>query len=230
MTALLTLLALGRGEAIEPFLQPDFRDASFRAKIVDKDYDALEGISKDFAQGYRLGDLTVRLKEPFKVRADARSEDSQVSLIVNGLVRAYKLPHLKPIKMDLSKRPGNRQTALDFGLLTPSLFSDLFDSKFVRRDESGKAVFDLSYKPVFDDKTRYRIYLDPKTKTLSKREWFDRTGVLKATFTFDRPIQENGAAMPTEVTVTNSAGEVGGRTRYEDVKLNRGIPDSVFAI
>ena len=230
MTTILAFVTLSQGESIEPFLQPGFRDASFRAKIVDKDYDALDAISKDFAQGYRLGDLTIQLKEPYKIRADAQSDDSKVSLIVNGLVRAYKLPHLKPIRMDLGKRPGNRQTALDFGLLTPSLFKDLFDAKFVRREVSGQPVFDLTYKPAFDDATRYRIWLDPKTRTVAKREWYSRTGELRATFVFESPLQSNGASIPTAMTVMNAGGKVAGRTRYENVRLNRGIPDSVFEI
>ena len=230
MLTFLVPLVWSQGESIASFLQPEFRDASFRARIIDKDYEALDAISKDFAQGYRLGDLTIRLKEPYKVRADARSDDSQVSLIVNGLVRAYKIPHLKPIKMDLSKRPGNRQTVLDFGLLTPSLFDDLFDAKSVRREASGQSVFDLTYKPAFADATRYRVWLDPKTRTIAKREWYSRTGELRATFVFEKPVLRDGAAIPTEITVRNAAGEIAARTRYEDVRLNKGIPDGVFTL
>ena len=230
MIPILALVALAKGDEIADYVQTVFRDAAFRAKIVDKDLGALESISRDFGQGYRLGDLDVRLKEPFKVRADAKVEDSSASFVVNGLVRAYKLPHLKPFKLDLAKRPGNRQTVMEFGVLTPSLFTDLFDARFVRREPLGQAVFDLTFKPVYEDATRHRVWIDPKTRTLAKREWYDRKGRLMAVFLFENPRSEAGASLPTRMTVTNAEGKKAGVTLYDRIRLNRGIDDAVFAI
>ena len=233
MTTILALAALApavQSPRIDAYIQPNFHDASFIAKVVKKDQDELKKINDDFGQGYRFNSTTVRLKEPFKVRLDANVEDTTVSYIVNGTRNRIRVPRLKiDKKEDLSNDPGRRQTLMDFGILTPSLFNGLFDAKFVRMDRAtGDAVFDLTYEPRFHDKTRYRVWIDAEKKYVTKREWYHRKGRMVATFIYEAPVTENGATMPSRLTVKNGDDVVAGITRYDGVRLNTGIADDVF--
>lgn len=234
MTTILALAALAHApsENIAAYVQPNFRDAAFTAKVIQKDENQLKKINDDFGQGYRFTSTNVRIKEPYKLRLDANVEDTKVSYVVNGLYRHFKIPRLHiDHKDNLSTKPGSRQTTMDFGVLTPSLFADFLDAKFVRIDRAtGNAVFDLTYKPVFNDKTRYRVWLDPEKRYVTKREWYHRKGRFEATFLYDAPITQNGATMPTKLTVKNADDAVAGVTRYDDVRLDQGISDEVFGV
>lgn len=232
MTTLLALAALQTSQNISAYVQSGFRDAAFTAKVLQKDQRELEKINDDFGQGYKFSTTNVRLKEPFKLRLDANVEDTTVSYIVNGTSRRIRVPRLKVnVKQDLSKEPGKRQTAMDFGVLTPSLLTDLFDAKFVRLDRAtNDVVFDLTYKPALKDKTRYRVWIDPVKKYVTKREWFHRKGRMVATFYYDSPVSEGGATMATKLTVKNGDDKVAGVTSYVGMRLNQGIPDDVFGL
>lgn len=234
MTTVFALMALGAAQStrIESYIQPSFHDASFTAKVVQKDFKELEKINDDFGQGYRFDSTFVRIEEPFKLRLDANVEDTKMSYVVNGPTRLIRVPRLRVnTRQDLSKKPGSRQTAMDFGVLTPSLFATFLDATFVRVDRAtGDAVFDLTYKPALRDKTRYRVWLDPKTHLIAKREWYHRKGRFVGTFYYDNPVNEGGAWMPTRLTVKNADDKVGGVTQYVGVRINQGIPDDVFAL
>lgn len=234
MTTILALAAVApafQATTINAYLQPNFHDATFTAKVVSKDEAELQKINDDFGKAYKVGYVNVRLAEPFKMRLDSNIEDTKVSYVINGDERHFKIPRLGINKReDLSHKPGSRQTVFDYGVLTPSLFESFLDASFVRIDRAtGDAVFDITYKPIYNDKTRYRVWLDPKTHLVAKREWYHRKGRFVATFLYENPVQVNGAWMPTQLTVKNADDKVGGVTRYDDVKINQGIPDNIFS-
>ncbi len=231
MTTLLALAVL-QSQNISAYVQPAFHDATFTAKIVSKNQNELKKINDDFGAGYRVETSTVRIEEPFKVRVDANIEDTQVTYIVNGTKRHFKIPRLRINKAeDLSTKPGNRQTVFDFGIITPSLFESFMDAKFVRMDRAtGDVVFDVTYKSVFNDKTRFRIWIDPAKRYITKREWYHRKGRMVATFYYDQPETTNGVTAPTRLTVKNGDDVVAGVTRYDGIKINAGIPDDVFGV
>ena len=214
-----------QSQKIESYVQTGFRDAAFTAKVLKKDQRELAKINDDFEDGYRFESTTVRMKEPYKLRLDAKVDDTQMSYVVNGHYRYIKVPRIKVnVKQDLAKKPGSRQTIMDFGVLTPSLFVDFLDATFVRVDRAtNDVVFDLTYKPVFKDKTRYRVWIDPSKKYVTKREWYHRRGRMVATFLYDSPVTEGGATMPTKMTVKNGDDKVAGVTGYVGVRINQGM-------
>ncbi len=231
MTTILALSAMAlQSQKIESYVQPAFRDAAFTAKVLQKNQKELAKINDDFEDGYRFESTTVRMKEPYKLRLDAKVDDTTMSYVVTGQFRYIKVPRVKiNVKQDLSKKPGSRQTVMDFGLLTPSLFEDFLDATFVRVDRAtNDVVFDLTYKPVFKDKTRYRVWIDPAKKYVTKREWYHRRGRMVATFLYDNPVTEGGATMATKMTVKNGDDKVAGVTSYVGVRINQGIGDDAF--
>lgn len=231
ITTALTALVLGQGsQSIQNYVQPNLQDATFVARVVKGDQRELRKINNDFGQSYRFETSTISVKEPFKVRAEANVEDTHILFILNGTTQYIKVPRAKiSTKVNLADKPGRRQTTLDFGILTPSLFNGLFDAKFVRIDRAtGNAVFDLTYPGRLDDTSRHRIWVDTEKKYTTKREWYNQYGRQLATFYYEQPKLENGVWMPTRLTVKNMDDKVAGVTTYDSIKVNTGLSDSLF--
>jgi outer membrane lipoprotein-sorting protein len=229
--AAVTALALAQaGTSIQSYVQSNLDDATFTARILKGDQRELRKINDSFGESYRFETTTIRFKEPFKMRLEANVEDTKILYILNGPMQYIKIPRARiNSKTNLSDKPGRRQTPLDFGLLTPSLFDGLFQAKFVRMDRaSGDAVFDLTYPARLDDTTRHRIWVDPEKKYVTKREWYNQSGRQLATFYYENPKNEKGVWLPTKLTVKNVDGRIAGVTAYDAIKVNTGLADSLF--
>lgn len=218
---------------IEDFLQSNLVDASFRAVVGRSVQSELAKINRDFAQSYRFRTTQVRMMEPFKLRLDSQVDDMDIMFVMNGTRKLIRIPRANVShREDLSRAPGKRQTAFDFGLLTPSLFRDLYDATFVRMDRrTGQPIFDVTYKPNLRDGTRNRIWVDPERHVIVRREWYSqRGGHLQATFEYSDFRQVSGVWFPGLLTVTNAEGRFAGETRYQDIRVNTGLPASLFEI
>lgn len=234
---ILVALTLLRTTALVPTIEqfiPKFRDAAFTWRLGKADFAELKKINSDFAQSYRFKSTAVKMKEPMKLRLDATVEDTTVSFILNGTRKLIRIPRSNlNVKQNLKNDPGKRQTPLDFGILTPGLFEDLYEATFVRTDRAtSDEVFDLTYADRYKDKTRQRIWVDAAKKIINKREWYSRQGNLMATFTYAVPVQdkETGIWFSSQLTVRNADNKLAGTSTFESLKLNDGIPDSLFEI
>ncbi len=226
-------LAFGQSESISAHYERELEDASFVASQVSSNQKELQKINADFARSYRFKAVNIKLKEPFKLRVESKVEDTSMLIITNGPTQLLSIPRARiKQRTDLTGKPGRRQTSLDFGLVTPALFRDLFDAKFIRIDRAtGAAVFDLTYKPRLKDGTRHRIWIDTEKRYTIRREWYSQFGGrLQATFTYEKPIASRSVWFPTRVSVSNADGREAGVTEYRSVVLNSGLDDSLFAI
>lgn len=218
---------------IKDVWQTGLRDASFTAVVTTGNQRELAKINKDFANSYRFKSSTVKLKEPMKLRLESKVEDQNILFIVNGVNRLVRVPQSNiNIRENLAKSPGKRQTLLDFGMITPSLFNDFFTAKFIRNDRAtGDLVFDMNYVPRLDDSTRHRVWIDPQKRYVTKREWYSQIdGRLLATFLYENPKSDGGVWFPTRVTVKNADNKVAGITDYKGLSINGGIDDSLFKV
>ncbi len=220
---------------ISSYVQTGFKSAAFSAKVQSANQKELAKINQDFAKSYRFKSSNIWLKEPMKLRMESRVEETDIFFIVNGARKLVRVPRANiSQKDDVSKSPGKRQTPLDFGLLTPSLFQNFFQAKFVRieknGDFAGDAVFDLTYLPSLDDSSRHRIWVDSKTKFTEKREWYSQQGYLNATFTYSEPKEFDGIYIPTKTTVKNADGKLAGTSVYVSIKVNISMDESLFKI
>lgn len=231
LMASLALLAQGNTN-IQSFVQSDFHDASFTARVQAGNQAELAKINKDFGISYRFKYSNIQVKEPFKFRAESEVEDSKLVVIQNGMKQKFVTPIFRGTE-NLSKRPGNVRSMLEFGILTPALFEDYFQAKFVRMDRAtSDAVFDITYVTRLNDTTRYRVWIDPSKKYTTKREWYGqgRASALKATFYYDEPREISGVWVPTHSYVKNADNVMAGALRYDSLKVNEGLPDSLFKL
>ena len=235
MTTLLIsslLLAMPSADpVITDYVQPGLKDATFVAKVITGNQSELKKINKDFGEAYRFKESTIKIKEPFMIRMESNVDDTDVLLVMNGSKRLMSIPGRFSTRKDLSDSPGMRQTIFDFGILTPSLFSSLYDAKFVRIDRAtGNPVFDVIFKRRDVDTSRHRIWVDKDKKYIVKREWFGQEDQQKATFFYTEPELVGGVWIPTKATVKNTDDKVAGVTDYSLIKVNTGLADSLFKV
>lgn len=220
--------------SISSLTQPGLKDLSFTWVVESANQAELAKINRDFAQSMRIKRSTVEMMEPFMLRMESTVEDSQVIFIVNGGKKVTRIPRSGLVaRDDVSRAPGKRQTWFDFGILTPSLFSNYFSAKFLRTeargDLNGTHVFDIAYVASLNDKTRHRIWIDPTRKIVRKREWYGQDGTLRAVFSYQSPIQSNGQWVPSRLVVTNASGRQAGVSVFQNIRANGGIAASRFA-
>ena len=219
---------------IATYCQGGLHDATFTAKVVSGDQAALAKIGKDFGTSYKFSSAQVFIEEPFKLRVESNWEGSKVVMVENDLTTVYSIPGTGIKKArDLTHSPGGRQTLMDFGILTPSLFASVFDAAFVSENTGdGTVTFDLTFKasPDYKDTTRHRIVIDAAKQFVVRREWYGQDGVLKATFVYGVPVQVAGCWVPTDMKVSNSEGKLAGETRADGLKVNAGVDEKLFAV
>lgn len=231
MTAVLLLVAVQQFN-VDDITQRGFRDATFTAVVKSSNQAELKKINQDFAAAQRFGTTKALLKDPHMLKLISTVDDTDVVFLLVGTRQTYSIPKVKLRRSeDLAKAPGRRQTPLDFGFITPGLFNDLFEAKFVRVDrETDNLVFDLTYLKKFDDTSKQRVFVDKAKKFVEKRVWYNQEGRLMATFVYAKPKLENGVWFPTMCTIRNADDKVAGVTEYISTKINSGLADSVFKI
>ena len=226
------LLAPNQTPGVDDLLSRGFRDAAFTGRVTKAVQGELGKINKDFANSYRFSYSKVMVKEPFMLRLESKVDDTDILFILNGTTRIVRIPRARISQREnLSKAPGKRQTLLDFGILTASMFRNFLVAKYVRTDRaSGDYVFDLTYEKSLDDTSRYRVWVDPDKRYITKREWYNQEGRQLATFTYENPARDGNTYFPTRLTVRNVDNKVAGVTEYEGLKLNGGLADSLFDV
>lgn len=236
-TAMITMLAasllLTRGQtpSIGQMTQPNFKDASFQVKLVYANQGELKKINSDFGETYRFKTMDVEIKEPFMLRMAGSVEDTKLLFLLNGTTRMTSIPKIGVHqKENLEEKPGKRQTPLDFGFLTPSMFQGLFTADFVRTDRAtGDYVFDIHYNPKYNYKVYYRVWIDPQKHYTTKREWYRKDRQL-ATFYYSDPVNQDGVWLPTHLLVKNVEDQRAGETEYVAMKVNSGLSDDLFRL
>lgn len=216
---------------IEDYTQKNLHDATFVAHKVQANQRELLKINNDFGTSYKFDTIKFFYKEPLKLRLEATVEETSALYIINGATQLFRVPRLRVnTRQSLAHAPGRRQTPLDFGVLTPSLFTSLFNARFVRNDrETGDLVFDVTYKDPIDT-SRHRIWVNKDRGIVDRREWYSQTGRQLATFYYQNPKEVDGVWLPTQLTVKNVDDKVAGITRYDSVKVNTGLSDSLFEV
>ncbi|MCL6473785.1 MAG: outer membrane lipoprotein-sorting protein [Firmicutes bacterium] len=221
--------AMAQSQDINDYVQTRLHDLRATVKQQAANQRELEKINKDFANSYRIKQMTARYKEPSRMRLESKVGVVNVVYIING---NYKHVSAGPIKHtdDISNAPGKRQSLMDFGILTPS-FMKLVNAKFLRYDQEGGVrypVFELTWANS-DDTSKHIVWMDGKTRTVVKRQWYNQQGKLMATFYYKNPVEAApGIWVPTRVEVYNAEGKLGGVTTYVNLYVNEGLPDSLF--
>lgn len=232
LNAIVAVFAVGAaGPTFSDAVQTALRDVSFTVDVQTANRAELRKINKDFAAGYEADMVEVQYKDPLKIRLTSHMNRERYIYIVKEGFKSFSVPRLgvRQTNEDVRKEPGKWQTLLDFGVITSGMQRSFLKGTYVRTDRDGQYVFDVNYQYT-GDTTRFRIWVDPSKKYITKRMWYNQKGVLVATFLYENPVQSNGVWFPTRLTVQNAEGKTAGVSLFKDVRANIGIADSVFRL
>ncbi|HEV2471640.1 MAG TPA: outer membrane lipoprotein-sorting protein [Chthonomonadales bacterium] len=216
------------------YVCPKLDDFTAIMHIDRYDDNAGRKINKDFGDIYKLkGDIRVSYKEEDRLRLDAHIGAARAIYIVNGPHQYVRVPSFG-IKTTsyLGDTPGKQKTLLDVGLISAG-YLDLAEGQYIgSRPVDGVmcSVFRLQYKNRKFDTSHRIIWVDPATRVVLKREEYNQSGKLNATYYYEKPfLAAPGIWFPSRIEAVNSEGQVAGVTDYRSVKVNIGLPDSLFS-
>jgi len=235
--ALLASFVLASGvraeEALGGYAQAALRDFVATGSVLQKNDAELQKIDKNYAQGYRFRESLIQYKEPLKLRIDSKAGLFSVRYIINGKRKSTQVPglHINKVK-DITGRPGQEQSMLDSGIITPGFLADKVDSRFV-----GQQTLDGRKVPVFEfwytDEPHSRhhfVWMDPAKKFVLRHDVNNRSGGLKMRFQFSQPLQVAGVWVPRRIEVYNPEGRLAAVTQYTSIRVNSGLSESLFRI
>lgn len=217
---------------IESYCQSGLRDMTFVGTLKKGSPTEAGKIDNDWRTKISFRSIKVFSKDPFKLRVESTTDDTSIVYICNGNTQYWRAPKLNiNKKRDVTNEPGQRQTAFDFGILTPGLVKGFFVSKFVRFDrETGNPVFDLTWPAKWDNTSRHRVWIDKDDKYIVRREWYGQQGQLKGIILNTKPVKEGGVAFPTVQQTFNAENKLAGEFWFSGVKINDGVSDALFSL
>ncbi len=205
-----------------------FDDITLESRIVTSNMKELRKIGKDFANSYEFKTVTIRYKNPYKMRADSKLGMVGFSMIIDGNEKGFRIPIRGWVKENIREDPHKRQTEFDLGIITDSLWRD-YVVQDARVENSGD---DAMYKIVFawsNSLKKKRIcWVDADDLKLLKLQTFESDGRPIATYVYSNHKRVSGIWVPSRIDVYSRDKKLAGTTLYEKVKINTGIPDSAF--
>lgn len=209
-----------------------FRDITLTCRVTYANQAELRKIGKDFGKSYEFKTTTVYFKAPDKMKIEGKLGMVGAKIVMNGNRKATVIPALRISKKeDVSDEPHKRQTDLDLGIVTDSLWRDYR----VLSVSSEKVVSKQIYRVVFVRENarekRHVAWIDGEYLKLLKLEKYESDGGLKARYLYSNHTLVGGVVwVPRRVDVYSPDGKLAGTSVYENISVNTNIPDSEFAL
>lgn len=219
-------------------LIPPLQDLEATIRVTRMVARELEKIGGDFTTNYgvlrNLRTLSLLYKSPDKLLLEGRSSVlGEAALVIVGPMRFYAVSRLNLRRREnLEKEPARRQSLLEYsGLLSEDTLRYM-RVKAVRQDAlngSPMLVYELVYRA--GSGSYYRLWIDPRTRVVRQRDWYDTEHRLRATFRYEDPREvSEGIYVPGRCDIINPDGVIAGSMTYTDLKVNQGIPDTLFDV
>jgi hypothetical protein len=229
------LLALAVTQALAA---PDLRslvspikDFSSTLTATQVNTDELVKISDDYARAYKIKTNRIFYKNPGHIKVDSSVGPLKVVYVINGNQKAVKYGFIKK-QIDVTDKPGQKQSLLDFGILTADQLND-YTWKFVREESVKGApldVYELRFRNFKEDPSRRLIWVDPIHKVVVRRQTYHqfRDNVLKHDMRFEGLQPVGGIWVPTIIKVYNADEKLGATSKQTNIKINQGLSMSAF--
>ncbi len=206
-----------------------FQDLTMVGTVIYKDRKALAKIESAYSMLYDFKSATISFKYPDKLRMDGKLGMVRFEYIVNGSTKLIRAPSVRINKKeDYSNDPAKTQSALDIGLVTPSLWQKRKVELVNDLEAAVKGEFKLRLRWPKGDMIYY-IWIDAKDLYLKMFEKRDAQGRLQIRVVYSNPKKFGGVIwVPTRVEVIGPDGDKAGVSEFSDVKVNTGLPDFLF--
>ncbi|MFN3648076.1 MAG: hypothetical protein ACK47B_00740 [Armatimonadota bacterium] len=219
-------------KTLDHYIQPSLKDLSASVDVVSKNDRELAKIGKGYVDAYKLSKQEVWAKEPGRVRFQGKQGVFTIRYVTNGNRKLTEVPTLRIKDVDdISQEPSKGDSIVDLGVISTT-WANRVVSRWLRTEQrAGKTVqiFQTWYKE--DPRRKYTFVLDPATKTVVERIEHHRNkkkeGYRKR-LVYSEVKQVDGVSVPTRVELYNGEGKLAGVMKYDAIKINSGLPDTMF--
>ncbi|MCC6485061.1 MAG: outer membrane lipoprotein-sorting protein [Armatimonadetes bacterium] len=196
-------------------------------RIAYENQQELEKIGKDFGMAYKFSSSKLEFKFPDKFKMTGKTGLMNVTYLVTGTTRRVKAGFVNKTE-DISQKPHKRRSALDVGLVDPSIWTQYhIDSVSLTTDDQRPVYLVVMARSNALHK-KIKLYIDASQMRLMKRENFEDDGSLIARYIYSKHRSFDGFLLPTEIRVYNEDEKLAGTSEYTSVQVNTGLPDSTF--
>jgi outer membrane lipoprotein-sorting protein len=188
----------------------------------------LRKISPDYVTVAQLKEVDLTYCPPNRLRME-----SKIGLmIVNGDKRYFRVPQLGLKRTDNGGEETNRRfSLLDLGVLSLTARQSVTAKSVPKPTNSTQEGLQFEITIPMVASLKYTVWIDPKTRTLTKREWRDETGKLKATFVYSEPKEiAPNVWMPQKMEILNPEGAKAGLLEHREMIVNQAVEDASFQI
>jgi hypothetical protein len=219
---------------LSDYAQPGLKDLSATVKVLSYNNRELAKLGKGYSELYKLERQEIWCREPGQVRIQGKKGLLTVRNVTNGDRRLTEVSTLRIRKVEsLAKEPGKGDSISDLGIITPGWVSRV-QSQWLRTEtRNGRPHEVFQFWHPEDRRAKRTIVVDPATKVMveciAHHRGRRRTG-FKRRIVYSEPKQFNGIWVPTRAAVYNDENKLGGEVRYDSIKVNSGLQESLFKI
>lgn len=205
------------------------RDFKADMVITNANKKTVSGMGEGYSDILKLEKAVIAYKKPDKIRYDGYAMGIKATYIQNGYTKLVLASMIKR-RENVKDSPGKRQDTLDLGFLSSRLWTD--NRVTVAGTGANSSVkLKLDPKSGGDDKRHDFVWVDPKTLRVLKREKYRGSGELRVSMTYgDFEKLTNSLPIATKSTMYDPKGKLLGTVEYKNVKVNAGLPDSLFSL
>lgn len=206
----------------------NFHDLTMNVRIAYSNQEVLEDIGKDFGLAYKFRDSKLFFKMPDMFKMTARAGFVNVTYIITGNIKRIEAGIIRKTE-DISKAPHKKQTVLDVGVVSDSIWDDFIVDGVKKETYEGKPVYVIEMHLSNSPLKKEFIWVDAHDFRLLKREKYEADHSLRMRFVYSKHKRYKDAVwIPSEVRAYDGKGRLGGTSVYSNIKVNTGLTKSDF--
>ena len=203
------------------------KDMSATLRVTETNWRELEKCGSDFKRTYYFKRMSVAYQYPNRTRMETKALGSTLLIVFNGDTRFYKVP-FKTETSSVAGQPGQKQGLLQFGIYAPDYLTLDYEPRF-ERIENGLHKIRLTQRRS-SNKSYELIWVNPKTHVIERRQSWNGDNVLTMELRYKNVTEARpGIFVPYRIEIYNPEGKLGAAQAVEDLKINSGLADALFA-
>lgn len=217
---------------LNEFAQSSLKDIAAEVKVLWKNDHELSKIGKGYAEAYSLSEQAIWCKEPDRVRVQGKKGILTIRFVTDGLRRMTEVSNLHIHHVEnIKQEPSKANNISDLGVITPEWIHHVHAQWAGSESRNGISVEMFHFDYPQDPDVHHTIALDPATRTIVEHVTHFRhggEGPYKRKIVYSDIKQFTGVSVPTTATVFNGEGKAAAQMRYDRIRVNSGLQDTLF--
>lgn len=218
--------------ATKKLVNTRIKDMAATVRVTETDWRELEKCGSDFKRTYYFKRMNVAYRYPNQTRMETKALGSTLVIVFSGDTRYYKVP-FKTETSSVAGQPGQKQGLLQFGIYAPDYLTLDYDPQLLGVEKSGKEKglhkIRLSQRRSAN-KSYELLWVNPKTHIIERRQSWNGDKQLTMELRYKNVKEvKPGIFVPFRIEIYNPEGKLGAAQAVEDLRINTGLADSLFA-